>query len=242
MRRVRLMAAAVAGVASVALVASAVAPATAAPIDRTAMGTRSLATVLDVANPAFDRNWADFDILTKAVATVLTVKPNSPVKKLANGRNALTCFAPTDLAFKYFAEAATGKTIRTESNVFNGVVQYAGTLATGLGGGATAVDVVETVLLYHCTAGTINSHAAIAAAHARAKLTMFAGGQIGLRMVHGQIALYDAALKFRNARVIVTDINGGNKQLAHAINRVLVPLNIDPAPYDPAQCPPGLYC
>ena len=242
MRRVRLMAAAVAGVASVALVASAVAPATAAPIDRTAMGTRSLATVLDVANPAFDRNWADFDILTKAVATVLTVKPNSPVKKLANGRNALTCFAPTDLAFKYFAEAATGKTIRTESNVFNGVVQYAGTLATGLGGGATAVDVVETVLLSHCTAGTINSHAAMAAAHARATLTMFSGSKVTLRMVHGQIALYDSAPKFRNARVIVTDINIGNKQIAHAINRVILPLNIDPAPYNPGNCSPGLYC
>ena len=242
MRRVRLMAAAVAGVASVALVASAVAPATAAPIDRTAMGTRSLAAVLDVANPAFDQNWADFDILTKAVATVLTVKPNSPVKKLANGRNALTCFAPTDLAFKYFAEAATGKTIRTESNVFNGVVQYAGTLATGLGGGATAVDVVETVLLSHCTAGTINSHAAMAAAHARATLTMFSGAKVTLRMVHGQIALYDSAPKFRNARVIVTDINIGNKQIAHAINRVILPLNIDPAPYNPGNCSPGLYC
>ena len=242
MRRVRLMAAAVAGVASVALVASAVAPATAAPIDRTAMGTRSLATVLDVANPAFDRNWADFDILTKAVATVLTVKPNSPVKKLANGRNALTCFAPTDLAFKYFAEAATGKTIRTESNVFNGVVQYAGTLATGLGGGATAVDVVETVLLSHCTAGTINSHAAMAAAHARATLSMFSGSQVSLRMVHGQIALYDTARQFRNARVIVVDINKGNKQIAHVINRVILPVDIDPAPYNPANCPKGLTC
>ncbi len=242
MRRVRLMAVAVAGVASAALVASAVVPASAAPIDRTSMGTRSLATVLNVANPAFDKNWADLDILTKAVATVLTVKPNSPVKKLANGRNSLTCFAPTDLAFKYFAEAATGKTIRTEANVFTGVVQYAGTLATSIGNGTTAVDVVETVLLSHCTAGTINSHAAMAAAHARATLTMFSGSQVSLRMVHGQIALYDTARQFRNARVIVVDINKGNKQIAHVINRVILPVDIDPAPYNPANCPKGLTC
>ncbi|CAB4960992.1 MAG: fasciclin domain-containing protein [Actinobacteria bacterium] len=242
MRRVSFTAAAVAGVASAALVASAVVPASAAPIDRTAMGTRSLAAVLNVANPAFDNNWGDFDILTRAIATVLTEKPNSPVKKLVNGRNALTCFAPTDLAFKHFHQGATGQNIRREGNVFNGLVQYAGTLAAGLGGGYTAVDVVERVLLSHCTAGTINSHAAIAAAHARATLTMFSTSNVQLRMVHGQIALYDGGQKFRNPRVIVADINIGNKQIAHAINRVIVSFDIDPAPYNPGKCPPGLVC
>ena len=53
-----------------------------------AQGTRSLATVLAADGNRFDRNWNDFDILDRAVRTVLKAKPDSAVGVLADGSTA----------------------------------------------------------------------------------------------------------------------------------------------------------
>ena len=80
-----------------------------APTAQAADGDTSLASVLKVGQSKFDKDFADFDILTRAAETVLTAKPDSNVKLLADGSVALTVFAPTDQAFINLASALTGK-------------------------------------------------------------------------------------------------------------------------------------
>ena len=62
----------------------------------------------------FDHNWRDFDIVEKAVLTVLKAKPNSPVGVLTNGRKRVTAFIPTDAAFRRLVTDLTGTAPRTE--------------------------------------------------------------------------------------------------------------------------------
>jgi len=83
----------------------------AAPAAQAADGTTSLASVLKAGQAKFDKDFADYDILTKAVEAVLAAKPNSPVKVLADGTTAVTAFIPTDQAFINLASALTGKKV-----------------------------------------------------------------------------------------------------------------------------------
>ena len=102
--------------ASVVAVAAVGATVVAAPASASSppTGERSLATVLAADGNRFDRNWNDFDILDKAVTTVLTAKPDSPVKVLADGSQPLTAFLPTDRAFRRLVTDLTGMRPRTE--------------------------------------------------------------------------------------------------------------------------------
>jgi uncharacterized surface protein with fasciclin (FAS1) repeats len=184
-----------------------------APAAQAAEGETSLASVLKVGQAKFDRNYADFDILTKAAETVLAAKPDSNVKLLADGSVALTVFAPTDKAFMNLASALTGKTVKTEAAAFK--------VVAGLG-----VDTVETVLLYHVVPGaTILSQDALKANGAKLKSAV-AGKVIKVRVTgKPSIVLGDYAPKIANPSVILSkvDINKGNKQVAHGINGVLLP-------------------
>lgn len=176
-------------------------------------GTTSLATVLDAGNAAFDRTAGDFDILTKAIETVLAAKPNSAVKVLADGTTALTAFIPTDRAFINLASALSGHTVRTEQAAFDAVA--------GLG-----VNTVEQVLLYHVVPGaTILSEDALGADGAKLKTAL--KGKVITVDVTGtpSIILRDYNKGLADPRVILSkvDINEGNKQVAHGINAVLLP-------------------
>lgn len=183
------------------------------PAASAAEGETSLAEVLKVGQAKFDRNTADFDILTKAAETVLAAKPDSNVKLLADGSVALTVFAPTDKAFMNLASALSGKKVTTEAAAF--------TTVAGLG-----VDTVETVLLYHVVPGTaIMSQDALKANGAKLKSAVD-GKVIRVKVTdHPAIILGDYAPKLANPRVILSkvDINEGNKQVAHGINGVLLP-------------------
>ncbi len=205
--RTTIMRAGVVGAAAL-LGATALAPAASA-----ADGTTSLASVLKVGQSTFDRDFADFDILTKAAETVLGAKPNSNVKLLADGTTALTVFAPTDRAFMNLASALTGTKVRTEKAAFDAVA--------GLG-----VDTVEQVLLYHVVPGsTILSQDALKANGAKLK-TAVDGKTIKVKVTKKPaIVLGDYAPKLPNPNVILSkvDINEGNKQVAHGINGVLLP-------------------
>jgi uncharacterized surface protein with fasciclin (FAS1) repeats len=184
-----------------------------APAASAADGTTSLASVLKVGQSSFDQDYADFDILTKAAETVLGAKPNSAVKVLADGKVALTVFAPTDKAFMNLASALTGSKVTTEKAAFDAVA--------GLG-----VDTVEQVLLYHVVPGaTILSQDALKANGAKLK-TADAGKAIKVKVTKKPaIVLGDYAPKLPNPNVILSkvDINKGNKQVAHGINGVLLP-------------------
>ncbi len=207
---------AVAGVAATALAATAVAaPAQAAT---RSPGTTSLAQVLTKDSRGFDGNPRDFDILTKAVGTVLEAKPGSPVAVLADGTVALTAFIPTDAAFRQLVREITGaRTLPSESAAFAAVA--------GLG-----VDTVETVLLYHVVPGaTIDRKTAVKADGAELTTALGAELTVDVRTywyVFRQVRLVDADTDDRDARVVRFDLNKGNKQIAHAVDRVLRPLDL----------------
>lgn len=184
-----------------------------APAAQAAPGTTSLAEVLladtDSGVPSFDKNGDDFDILTAAVLAVLDADASSPVSVLTDGEVTLTAFIPTDAAFERTGKDL-GITAKNEEKL-------TGKLAAALG-----VDGLEAVLLYHVVPGAkINAKAAAKADGA--KLDMASGETVTVNVSKKGIFLKDKAKDFSNPKVIVTDINKGNKQIAHAINRVLLP-------------------
>lgn len=202
-----------AGIAAAVLGAApilAAAPAEAAP------GNRSLATVLAQDGQRFDRNWGDFDVLDKAVGAVLVAKPDSAVAVLADGDTRLTAFLPTDRAFRILVHDLTGERKHTERAVFKTLVDAAG------------VDTIESVLLYHVVPGSRIGYAAALRA-APVRLTTALGPKIGVRVAeHNRLRLPDADRTDRNATVIraLRNINGGNLQFAHGIDRVLRPIDL----------------
>lgn len=201
--------------AAVALAASVTAGAAAAPTAKP-LGTTSLAEVLTSDGNQFDKNGKDFDIVTEAVLAVLAAKPDSPVKILTNGKKRLTAFAPKDRAFKILASALTGSKVRSESKAFDAVA--------GLG-----IDTVEQVLLYHVVPGQpITAKQALHADDARLETAL--GKNIQVRVVHlhsgPAIFLRDKDPDFKDPRVVVPDVNKGNRQIAHGINRVLLPTDL----------------
>jgi uncharacterized surface protein with fasciclin (FAS1) repeats len=204
----RKIAAGLAAASAVALAAGALAP-TAMAAD----GTKSLAAVLTAETPKFDKNWNDYDIVTAAVLAVLEAKPTSTVGLLTKGDVALTAFIPSDRAFQTLVKDLTGKKPSTEAKTFAAVA--------GLGG----IDLVETVLLYHVVPGaTIDAATALKADDAYLETGVRA---IQVNVVKGpQIRLKDADSNARNARVNVVNINEGNKQIAHGIDRVMRPIDL----------------
>ena len=181
------------------------------------LGTTSLAAVLTRDTGGFDRNGRDFDILTAAVLAVLQAKPNSPVKVLTDGTVALTTFAPTDTAFRLLvADLTSQRRLPTEQQAFAGVA--------GLG-----IDTVEAVLLYHVVPGaTIDRRAALRSDGAA--LTTAAGATVRVDVTRywysSRVRLIDADTSDRDPRVVVFDINRGNRQIAHAVDRVLRPSDL----------------
>jgi uncharacterized surface protein with fasciclin (FAS1) repeats len=223
----RLRTAAVTAAAALAATGVALAPASSAapaPAAKAAAptvvaaetGTRSLAAVLTAnGGGTLDKNWKDYDIVTKAVVTVLTAKPSSPVSALTDGSVALTAFIPNDRAFQVLVQSLTGKKPKTEKATFKAVAKL-------------GVNTIETVLLYHVVVGpAIDSSAALKANGA--KLKTAAGLNLTVKVTKKPaIILIDKDRNARNARVILSqvDINKGNAQIAHGIDRVLRPVNL----------------
>jgi uncharacterized surface protein with fasciclin (FAS1) repeats len=199
-----------AGLAAPAQASSAAAP--------SARGENSLAAVLTSGKVGFDKNHDDFDIVTAAVLAVLDAKPSSAVGVLADGSIKLTAFVPTDDAFRRLVRSISGKNLKNEKKVFNAVA--------GLG-----IDTVEAVLLYHVVPGKpITAKQALKADGARLETAL--GKNVRVKVTHQPaIKLRDKDRNARNARVVLasTDINKGNKQIAHGIDRVLRPLDLPKA-------------
>jgi uncharacterized surface protein with fasciclin (FAS1) repeats len=212
MRFTRLTAVATAAVIASALTA---APATAHGKTKP-LGTKSLAAVLTADKGGFDRRGGDYDILTAAVLAVLKAKPSSKVKVLTDGKTALTAFLPNDRAFqKLVADLQRSKRLPSEKAAFTAVA--------GLG-----IPTVETVLLYHVVPGaTIDRKAALKADGASLKTAAGSSLKVDVYGHHWKrIKLIDADRSDRDARIIKFDINKGNRQIAHGIDRVLRPIDL----------------
>jgi uncharacterized surface protein with fasciclin (FAS1) repeats len=182
-------------------------PASAAP-----RGNTSAAEVLAADGTEFDSTRRDFDITEAAVLAVLEAKPNSPVGLLTQGRQQATVFAPTDFAFFKLVQDLTGKAPRNEAAALRAVTR------------AFDIDTIETVLLYHVVPGRALGSKKVLAADGGAVETAI-GKHLRVR-VAGKVVLGDADGDSRNARVTQLDINKGNKQIVHGINRVLRPLDL----------------
>jgi uncharacterized surface protein with fasciclin (FAS1) repeats len=178
------------------------------------LGTKSLVSVLAADKNGFDTNGKDFDILTAAVKAVLKAKPNSAVGVLANGKVRLTAFIPNDNAFRLLVKDLTGTSPKSEAAVFAAVASL-------------GIPTVEKVLLYHVVPGkTITARIALKSNNA--VLRTAAGATIKVRVTGKGLFLQDKDPNSRNPKVIVVDINKGNRQIAHAIDRVLRPLDLPP--------------
>ena len=206
----RLVAAGAAVLLSGTLAATTIGPAQA---DSSSLGTRSLAKVLAKDGSGFDHNWHDYDIVDNAVGAVLDAKPGSAVGVLADGTTPVTAFLPDDRAFRILVKDLTGKKPRTEKQTFQAVA-------------ALGIDTVETVLLYHVVPGTrINYRQALKADGVR--LTMASGGIVRVDVRKGnRVKLLDADRNDANPRIVRKNINKGNRQIAHGINRVLRPVDL----------------
>jgi len=168
-----------------------------------------LADTTKKGNPSFDDKGKDFDILTAAVLAVLDAKPNSAVSILTDGNARLTAFLPTDGGFERTGKAL-GITAHSEERL---ATKYVKTLG---------VDGLESVLLYHVVAG-VKINAAAAADSDGAQLETALGQNIRVNVTHDGIFIKDKATDVANPKVIIVDINKGNKQIGHGINRVLLP-------------------
>lgn len=175
--------------------------------------TTSLAQVLAADGHRFDKKWGDLDILDAAVMAVLDAKPDSAVGILAKKKAKLTAFLPTDRAFRQLAKDLTGTAPKTEKATFNALAEAAG------------IDVIETVLLYHVVPGATLNSGKVAKSDG-AKLTTAQGGTVTVDVRKKFIALKDADPDLRDPRVVAVDVNKGNPQIGHVIDRVLLPLDV----------------
>lgn len=184
-----------------------------------AQGSKPLVDVLGADGVAFDRNPHDFDVVEAAVLAVLAEKPDSPLGLITKGNQRLTVFLPTDGAFKRLVRDLVGKTPEREQATFKRVAALTGD-----------IDTLETVLLYHVVAGkTLTSPKVVAAAEAGTAIETAQGGSWTVQADgNGRIRLADADRDDLDPRAIprLLDVNRGNKQVAHGINRVLRPIDL----------------
>ena len=176
-------------------------------------GTTSLAEVLGADGQKFDQKWGDFDIVEAAAYAVLDAKPKSPVGVLGLGSERITAFVPTDKAFRALVQDLTGKRLASEKKVFK--------VVAGLG-----IDTVEAVLLYHVVPGATLTSDKVLDADGAVLTTASGGATLTVSVSDDSVKLIDNDPDAANAKVVVLDINRGNKQVAHGINKVLRPLDL----------------
>ena len=206
---------------SLALVGAALTTAVAVPAASAATPAPagSVLALLEADGTAFDSNWYDFDILEAAARTVLGAKPDSAVGALTVPDAGLTVFAPNDRAFQVLTHSLTGKWYSTEAGVVNGLVKALG---------ASAVDTIESVLLYHVHAGKVT--AADAKAASGGSISTVLGPTIGIRYYPwlNLIVLKDKDPNAFNPWVINSKANifVGSNSVVHGISLVLRPADL----------------
>jgi predicted extracellular nuclease len=173
----------------------------------------SLADVL--ARDSFvDRNPDDYDLLEVAVRRVLAERPDSAVGVLADPTVPVTAFLPTDRALLTSLGEYLPIRVRTE---------LGGLIALYL----LDVEALEQVLLHHVVPGvTLDSTAVLASDGA--VLATAQGGTVEVDVTGGSITLIDAGTRFTDPVVVQPDVNAGQVQIGHGVDRVLIPFDVSP--------------
>jgi uncharacterized surface protein with fasciclin (FAS1) repeats len=154
------------------------------------------------------RNWYDFDILTK-----LVVVDGTLLDAVQNPDTAVTLFAPNDRAFQLLAKDLTGRWFATETQTFNALAKA---VASG--------DVnLTNVLTYHVVGGKVVK----ADVPFNTPVTTLNGGDIKFKKKWFGIRIQDEVSAFRNPTIIRTDIGAkSSHSVIHSISRVLIPANV----------------
>lgn len=174
----------------------------------------SLAEVLAADGNKFDRTGKDFDVLDRLVRVLLKNKPDSAVGVLAMAKKDLTAFLPNDFAFRKLARnLVDNKAARSERRAAKALITN------------VDLDTLEQVLLYHVVLGDTLDSGDVAASDG-AKLVTAQGGVVVVQVGMKAITLKDLDPDAKNPRVVAVDINKGNSQIGHAVNRVLRPADL----------------
>lgn len=182
--------------------AGAAAPASAEP------GDRSLVDFL-AADSGFDKNAQDFDVLDRYVRVMSRRHPDGELRYIADGDRRATMFLPTDLAFSRLVRSVTGRTPTSERATWRAVRDL-------------GLFNVEDRIVYHVVLDrTINRNGLLAARGTR--IDVLSGGNVAVYVRDGRVVMGDDNLDARNAVVTASNVNRGNKQVAHAIDRVMRP-------------------
>jgi uncharacterized surface protein with fasciclin (FAS1) repeats len=154
------------------------------------------------------RNWYDFDILTK-----LVVVDGTLVDAVTDPKTAATLFAPNDRAFQLLAKDLTGRWFATETQTFNALAKA---VANG--------DVnLTNVLTYHVVGGKVVK----ADVPFNTPVATLNGGEIIFKKSWFGIRIQDEVSAFRDPTIIRTDIGADSSHsVIHAISRVLIPANV----------------
>ena len=177
------------------------------------VGIKSLTTVLLEDQSGLDKNFKDHDVLLSSIQRVLKEKPESRVSVLADGSVRLTAFLPTDRAFRRLAFDLTGQRPKSDKQTMKVL-------------NSLEIETLEKILLYHVILGEPITSVEVLGAKGLELVTL-SGERLNVRVTKlPRVFLRDANKDLKNPRILLkrTDINIGNRQLAHTINRVLVPI------------------
>ncbi len=203
-----------------------------------AKGDKPLSKV--VIDGKYDSNGRDFDILAGLVQAALDFNSDSPLKVITNGSTKLTVFAPDDNAFKNFARTVTGKSKISEKEAVDAILATvsvdpakdgdgdSGTETSNPASPAPTVSDLEGLLLGHMVDGTITAKMLLKPKYK--KVTTKVGTKIKVlvkkpKSNSPKIRLQNGLPSFKDPKVVKSDINKGNKQIAHAISQVYLPSN-----------------
>ncbi|MEJ5913117.1 LamG-like jellyroll fold domain-containing protein [Pseudokineococcus sp. 1T1Z-3] len=158
-----------------------------------------------------DADSEDFDLLSVAVERVLRHKPDSPVAVLGDPAAPATAFLPDDGAVMAFLQEVYGRRIPTETAAAQRLQSRA----------QFPVDDLEALLLDHVVVGaTLTSEQVLASDGAR--LTTAGGSTLVVSVDGGTVRLLDTAGDVvAEVEADRLDINRGQVQVAHVVDRVL---------------------
>lgn len=176
-------------------------------------GETTSSTITDIvvaSGGQFDNNLRDFDILLNAVTTA------GLADTLANPAANLTVFAPNDAAFIRLARDL-GYAGYDEAGAFTAIVEILTVL-----GNDDPIPVLTNLLLYHVSADRKDVREVISSDTINTLLEGSSFNPKGRRLQDGAPRLRDPAILIRNSNIEAT--NG----IIHVINRVLIPIPLDP--------------